>query len=704
MPEKYYYNVKKLYLFYIRYQIQAMKKIFFLYLLFFLIRIDAQVVSAGTPQAMKATGGNGMHKSRIWWVNWDLNNDKISNDNLVNGATTTFNSPAGFRYVITISNVRVYNSSGVEITSGTNYVLGANTATSWSGNNFPFAYTTFKNMSTGATVNPAIITTDNLLGSIGDGNRVTFRLTVTATDPSGATGNATGIVIGGSESLNGTGEWYTLKMPQGKIRVIDKYIYNNNWTNYSVQLQISNSGKTIKATNAGGGDRRGDVMLFAEDVPYIDCEVKGGGGQSIAIGFLEELDYSDAPQSYGMAFHLFENKFIGGLFPDGDHNLNTNSNTVDLASSTGQLAKFFDPTLRLGPNIDSEDNPFSSLPATGGAAPDWDDTHGDPVTDEAALNTQTATTNGYVSIAYVNISPLTSYLSLWVDKDRNGTYDNNEKLTQTIPANKSGNVILDLSPLNIPLGNNYYTRIRYSSQANLGPTGYAPDGEVEDHWINVVNNIFNILGTVYQDNNGGTPDGISFYNLTVELYNSSNVLIATTQTNFDGQYMFTGLSNGTYTVKVVLPSSSYQNVSSTDTTPTNGSTTVTVNNANVTGVDFGLYFAVCYKNPPITTGGLPTNHGITALGRAGDDGDGNVTNDWPMIRKGGRTVLEAKTKGFVINRVAANFEPPLDDGQVPTIANPVKGMIIYDTTNNCLKIYDGTSWKCFAKQGCPTVN
>lgn len=440
-------------------------------------------------------------------------------------------------------------------------------------------------------------------------------------------------------------------------------------------------------------------MLFAEDVPYIDCELKGGGGQSIAIGFLEELDYSDAPQSYGIAYHLFENKFTGGLYGDGNYNIDTTTNIADLASPTGQLGKFFDPTLRLGANIDSEDNPFTSLPATGGTVPNWDDTHGDATTDEEALNTTTSNVNGYISVAYVNISPLTSYMSLWIDKDRNGTYDANEKLTKTIPANKSGNVILDLSSLNIPLGTNYYTRIRYSSQANLGPTGYAPDGEVEDHWLSVVNNIFNIFGTVYQDNNSAIPDGIPLYNLTVELYNSSNVLVATTKTNFDGQYMFTGLSNGTYTVKVVLPSASYQHVSSTDSTPTNGSTTVTINSANITNVDFGLYFTLCYKNPPVTTGGLPTNYGITDLGRAGAD-NGN----WPMIRTGAWAALEAKTKGFVINRVAANFEPPLDDGQVPTITYPVKGMVIYDTTNNCLKIYTGTTWKCFSTQGCPAFN
>ncbi|RYD96205.1 MAG: DUF11 domain-containing protein [Sphingobacteriales bacterium] len=101
---------------------------------------------------------------------------------------------------------------------------------------------------------------------------------------------------------------------------------------------------------------------------------------------------------------------------------------------------------------------------------------------------------------------------------------------------------------------------------------------------------------------------------------------------------------------------------------------------------------VCYK--PATTAGtaLPTNHGITALGRAGVD-NGN----WPMVRKGAWTVLEAKTKGFVINRISTT-------ALVEAIANPVEGMMVYDEQADCLKINtNGTStgWKCFNTQTCP---
>ena len=103
----------------------------------------------------------------------------------------------------------------------------------------------------------------------------------------------------------------------------------------------------------------------------------------------------------------------------------------------------------------------------------------------------------------------------------------------------------------------------------------------------------------------------------------------------------------------------------------------------------------CYKFA--ITGGtaLDTNHGITALGRAGAD-NGN----WPMERKGAWTALEAKTKGFVVNRI------PLT-AQVDAIATPVEGMMVYDEEADCLKIYTTTnngtsfSWQCFNTQTCP---
>ncbi len=81
--------------------------------------------------------------------------------------------------------------------------------------------------------------------------------------------------------------------------------------------------------------------------------------------------------------------------------------------------------------------------------------------------------------------------------------------------------------------------------------------------------------------------------------------------------------------------------------------------------------SACYK-PGITDAGntYPTKHGITALGRAGAEND-----NWPMVRQSAWTVLEAKTKGLVINRVNFNAsnQPVADNGTTLVITNPVEG-------------------------------
>ncbi|MDY3363887.1 hypothetical protein PG623_07730 [Riemerella anatipestifer] len=103
------------------------------------------------------------------------------------------------------------------------------------------------------------------------------------------------------------------------------------------------------------------------------------------------------------------------------------------------------------------------------------------------------------------------------------------------------------------------------------------------------------------------------------------------------------------------------------------------------------------KNTTTVLNPLDTKVGITALGRSG-----NIDADnWPMSRKGGHIALEANTKGFTITRMSTT--------EIQAIVNPVIGMMVYDTTENCLKAYVETqsspsvirAWKCMNKQGCP---
>lgn len=110
--------------------------------------------------------------------------------------------------------------------------------------------------------------------------------------------------------------------------------------------------------------------------------------------------------------------------------------------------------------------------------------------------------------------------------------------------------------------------------------------------------------------------------------------------------------------------------------------------------------AACYDLPNNGAGELPTNHGITTLQRAGSE----VSNgNWPMVRTGAWTVLESKTKGFVITRMTTL---EIEGQTTPTvilsqITNPQEGMMVYDKTAKCLKIYSDSAWKCFETPACP---
>jgi hypothetical protein len=42
--------------------------------------------------------------------------------------------------------------------------------------------------------------------------------------------------------------------------------------------------------------------------------------------------------------------------------------------------------------------------------------------------------------------------------------------------------------------------------------------------------------------------------------------------------------------------------------------------------------------------------------------------------------------------------PQFSAAAISAIAAPQKGMLVFDTTNNCLKLYNGTAWKCLVTQ------
>lgn len=101
--------------------------------------------------------------------------------------------------------------------------------------------------------------------------------------------------------------------------------------------------------------------------------------------------------------------------------------------------------------------------------------------------------------------------------------------------------------------------------------------------------------------------------------------------------------------------------------------------------------AVCYSPTTAVTVGNCTNNptlgtpdGYTKVGISSLAG---FANGWPGNVPNGFIAIESKNKGFVITRVA----------NTDVITNPTEGMLIYDVSANCVKLYNGSSWNCIAK-------
>lgn len=224
-----------------------------------------------------------------------------------------------------------------------------------------------------------------------------------------------------------------------------------------------------------------------------------------------------------------------------------------------------------------------------------------------------------------------------------------------------------------------------------GKTTYAP-GTTNTYTIVVGNNgPFGVLGATVSD---PLPTGINSSNVTYTATVSGGATTSVVGTQTGAISDVVSLPVGgtvTYTVNVSIPITFTGNLvnTATITSPTNS---IDSNLSNNSATDTDTQ-AVCYNPVTNTATGIPSNHGITLLKRAGDDGDGNPNNDWPMNRKSAHTVLESNKQGFVITRIAK--------ANLSNITNPVEGMMVYDTTDKCLKIYADGVWSCFSTPACP---
>jgi len=90
------------------------------------------------------------------------------------------------------------------------------------------------------------------------------------------------------------------------------------------------------------------------------------------------------------------------------------------------------------------------------------------------------------------------------------------------------------------------------------------------------------------------------------------------------------------------------------------------------------FTSTCTKPGDFSMAGNATKVGITLQAK---------TTGWPENIPNGFIALESKTKGFVITRVQ----------NVSLITDPKEGMLVYDISATCVKLYNGSFWKCIAK-------
>jgi len=147
----------------------------------------------------------------------------------------------------------------------------------------------------------------------------------------------------------------------------------------------------------------------------------------------------------------------------------------------------------------------------------------------------------------------TGNLSAWADFNNNNSFDAGEQIFADQVLSSGVNSLQVTIPNDAVLGQ-VNTRFRFSTDINLGSTGLANDGEVEDYQIEVAQEPASLGNYVWHDlDQNGLQDGYEpgLPGIVVNLYNDGVNPVQTTTTDSNGYYLFENLTPGTYYVEFV---------------------------------------------------------------------------------------------------------------------------------------------------------
>ncbi len=210
----------------------------------------------------------------------------------------------------------------------------------------------------------------------------------------------------------------------------------------------------------------------------------------------------------------------------------------------------------LGASVDAEADGQPSLNADGDDLNDGSD-------DEDGVTFLTPLMRAQAAQIRV-VAASDGYLNGWIDFDDDGTLDGVDVTaldgaplvtTMNDVFLAAGVHTFTIAVPDLPIGSSVYSRFRWTSfdtGGTLSETGLAADGEVEDYvLLSLGNRVWLDMGAggggVDDGAQNGTEAGIA--GVTLELYRSGQ-LLATTTTDLNGDYGFTGLTPGLYVVHV----------------------------------------------------------------------------------------------------------------------------------------------------------
>lgn len=438
-----------------------------------LVAIAVLLTTAPSALAQFATGGAGLHRSRIFWVSWGT----TDGTNVWPPRTVTrgFNvdtpaSPAN-RLDITCS-----LANGVSTVGGNNvYVYTPGT---WQGDGLDELYNIGGNQP-GTGANPNTLRIGLATQS---GGRIAFDFSCSAT-LGGQPFALNGLVFADAEASGGT-EYVGIQLPSGSVlRVIDQISQCGTFTNVTytvgVPAEIRFNGPASGGScenNANPALRAGPVLVgFLDGATSARVIERGGGKSAIALGAVIEMEYSEAvPNTYGNAAHVLTPTWTGGLVSPATAGTNFNTPGA-LATPTygARLGATVQPDIDAngvigGPDVDA-------LPKTTGPA-------GSGYANVPGPN---ALPGGTYTIANIACSGLASVAG-WIDFNGNGVFDSGERSNTATCA--AGNSTVSLT---WTLPNDYlpqatsYMRLRLAPLAAgvANPSGVSQNGEAEDYRI-----------------------------------------------------------------------------------------------------------------------------------------------------------------------------------------------------------------------------